>query len=192
MLFRSSDIDMSLSNRIAFAEARKADVFLSLHFNSAAPNNQQVGLETYSLTPSGMPSTITRGYYDDLALAFPNNAFDAENLRVALQVHRALLQVNGRHDRGVRRARYLSVLRGQNRPAILIEGGYLSNPVEARRIADPAYRQKLAEAVAGALAERSKVQSPMSNVGSRDHSGEVQRSGLLSQRPEVIPANVLP
>jgi N-acetylmuramoyl-L-alanine amidase len=139
-----------------------------------------------------MPSTITRGYHDDLALAFPNNAFDAENLRVALQVHRALLQVNGRHDRGVRRARYLSVLRGQNRPAILIEGGYLSNPLEARRIADPAYRQKLAEAVAGALAERSKVQSPKADVGSRDHSGEGQRSGFLSQRPEVIPANVLP
>ena len=29
--------------------------------------------------------------------------------------------------------------------------GYLSNPEEARRIADPAYRQKLAEAVARAL-----------------------------------------
>ena len=191
-LTRNSDIDMSLSNRIAFAEAHKADVFLSLHFNSAAPNNQQVGLETYSLTPSGMPSTITRGYHDDLALAFPNNAFDAENLRVALQVHRALLQVNGRHDRGVRRARYLSVLRGQNRPAILIEGGYLSNPLEARRIADPAYRQKLAEAVAGALAERAKAQSPKAEAGSRDRSSESQRSELRTQRPEGMPTNGLP
>jgi N-acetylmuramoyl-L-alanine amidase len=43
------------------------------------------------------------------------------------------------------------VLRGQERPAILVEGGYLSNPNEARLIADPAYRQKLAEAVARAL-----------------------------------------
>jgi N-acetylmuramoyl-L-alanine amidase len=54
-------------------------------------------------------------------------------------------------DRGVRRARYQTVLPGQNRPAVLIEGGYLSNPREARRIADPQYRQKLAEAVARAL-----------------------------------------
>ena len=98
-----------------------------------------------------MPSTITRGYYDDPALSFPNNAFDTQNLQVAVQVHRELLQVNGRHDRGLRRARYLGVLRGQNRPAILVEGGYLSNPHEARLIADPAYRQKLAEAVAKAL-----------------------------------------
>ena len=98
-----------------------------------------------------MASGVTRGYQDDPALVFPNNAFDAENLLVASWVHRSLLQVNGRHDRGVRRARYLGVLRGQKRPAILIEGGYLSNPLEARRIADPAYRQRMAEVVAKAL-----------------------------------------
>ena len=150
-LTHNNDVELSVSNRIAFAEAHKADVFLSLHFNSSAPNDQQVGLETYCLTPTGMPSTVTRGYNDDPALAFPNNAFDTQNVQFAWQVHRALLQVNGRHDRGVRRARYLGVLRAQNRPSILIEGGYLSNPREARQIADPAYRQKLAEAVAKAL-----------------------------------------
>jgi N-acetylmuramoyl-L-alanine amidase len=150
-LTRTDDKDLSVSNRIAFAEAHKAAVFLSLHFNSSAPNDQQAGLETYCLTPTGMPSTVTRGFGDDPGLAFPNNAFDAQNLQFALRVHRALLQVNGRHDRGVRRARFLGVLRGQHCPAILVEGGYLSNPQEARRIADPAYRQKLAEAVAQAL-----------------------------------------
>ena len=98
-----------------------------------------------------MASSVTRGYADDPALAFPNNAFDAENLQFACWVHRALLQAGGQRDRGVRRARYLGVLRGQNRPAILVEGGYLSNPREARRIADPRYRQKLAEALASAL-----------------------------------------
>jgi N-acetylmuramoyl-L-alanine amidase len=53
----------------------------------------------------------------------------------------------------VRRARFLSVLRGQQCPAVLLEGGYLSNSKEARQIADPAHRQKLAEAVAKALCE---------------------------------------
>ena len=167
-LTRNNDTELSVSNRIAFAEAHKADVFLSLHFNSSAPNDQQTGLETYCLTPTGMPSTVTRGYNDDAALAFPNNAFDAQNVQFALQVHRALLQVNGRHDRGLRRARYLGVLRGQNRPAILVEGGYLSNPREARLIADPAYREKLAQAVAQALAMKSEVQRPESEVGSQE------------------------
>ena len=148
---RTNDADLSVSNRIAFAGAHQADLFLSLHFNSSAPSDQQAGLETYCLTPTGMPSTLTRGFGDDCGLAFPNNAFDAQNLQFAARVHRALLQVNGKRDRGVRRARFLGVLRGQHCPAILVEGGYLSNPQEARRIADPAYRQKLAEALAQAL-----------------------------------------
>ena len=151
-LTRTTDIDMPLPNRVAFADAHHADLFLSLHFNSAAPDQNQAGLETYCLTPTGMISSVTRGYDDDPGLSFPNNAFDEQNLQLALLVHRALLPVNGQLDRGVRRARYLGVLRNQNRPAVLIEGGYLSNPREARLISSAAYRQKLAEAVAGALA----------------------------------------
>jgi N-acetylmuramoyl-L-alanine amidase len=160
LLTRTSDIDLSLSNRVAFAEERKAALFLSLHFNSASSSDQnEAGLETYCLTPAGLPSNLTRGYFDDLAVAFPNNAFDTQNLLLALSVHRALLQATGSHDRGVRRARFPGVLRGQQRPAILIEGGYLSNPHEARQIADPAYRQKLAEAVAKALGCRPTLET---------------------------------
>ena len=150
-LTRTSDTDSSLSNRVAFAEAHHADVFISLHFNSAAPDTQQAGLETYSLTPAGMPSTLTRGYDDIWSQSFPGNSFDAQNLQLAVRLHRALLHATGEADRGVRHARFLGVLRGEKRPAILIEGGYLSNPHEARRIADPEFRQKLAEAVAAAL-----------------------------------------
>jgi N-acetylmuramoyl-L-alanine amidase len=149
-LTRADDTDVALSDRVAFAAQHKADVFLSLHFNSAAPNQTEAGLETYFLTPEGMPSSLTRGFSDEIGLTFPNNAFDTQNLFLALQVHRAVLQVSG-HDRGVRHARFPGVLRGQDCPAVLIEGGYLSNLEEARRIADPSYREELAEAVARAL-----------------------------------------
>lgn len=151
LLTRTDDAEISLSNRVAFAEEHHADLFVSLHFNSVSTSHEQMGLETYCLTPVGMPSTLKRGYEDDAALVFANNAFDEQNFQLALKVHRALIQGTGLADRGVRRARFLGVLRGQNRPAILIEGGYLSNPREARRIADPAFRQKLAESVANAL-----------------------------------------
>jgi len=154
-LTRTDDREVALSNRVAFAQDHNADLFLSLHFNSAGTNITQAGLETYCVTPFGMPSTITRGYVDDSTLIFPNNAFDPQNLQLAFRLHRTLLEVNGHLDRGVRRARFLSVLRNQQRPALLIEGGYLSNPREARKIADPAYRQKLAEAVAQGLAIES-------------------------------------
>ena len=150
-LTRTNDTDIALSNRVAFAEAYHADLFLSLHFNSAAPNTEPNGLETYCLTPAGMPSSLTRDFEDNLALVFPNNSFDDQNLQYAACIHRALLGVNGDADRGIAHARFMGVLRGQRRAAVLLEGGYLSNPREARRIADPAHRAKLAEAVANAL-----------------------------------------
>lgn len=149
-LTRTKDTDMSLADRVAFAEQHQADLFLSLHFNSAAPLREPAGLETYCLTPARMPSSLARGE-DDASQIFPNNAFDDQNLQYAVRLHRALLAVNGNEDHGVGHARFLGVLRGQHRPAVLVEGGYLSNPREARRIADPLYRQKLAEAVATAL-----------------------------------------
>jgi len=150
-LTRTGDVDVSLPDRTAFAEAHHADLFLSLHFNASGGNGDPAGVETYCLTPTGMASSVTRGYSDDTDQVFPNNTFDAENLRYAVRLQRALLEINGATDRGVRRARYPAVLRGSSQPAVLIEGGYLSNPREARKIADPAYRQKLAEAVARAL-----------------------------------------
>jgi N-acetylmuramoyl-L-alanine amidase len=150
-LTRTNDVDVSLADRVAFAEQHKADLFVSLHFNSFAPEQKEAGLETFCLTPAGMPSTLTRDYADYVAQVFPNNAHDVENWAYAVKLHRALLRTNLLADRGVRHARFMGVLRGQNRPALLIEGGYLSNPAEARRIAAPAFRQKLAEAMAAAL-----------------------------------------
>jgi len=150
-LTRTSDVDIALSNRVAFAGAHHADLFISLHFNSALnPGQKPAGLETYCLTPAGMPSTLARGP-DILSQVFPNNAFDAQNLQVAVCLHRAILRATGLEDRGVSRARFIGVLHRQYCPAVLIEGGYLSNPHEAKRIENPEFRQKLAEAVADAL-----------------------------------------
>lgn len=148
-LTRTANVEVALSNRVAFADSVGANLFLSLHFNSAAPDKS--GVETYCLTPPGVPSTLTRGYIDERDLRLPNNHFDAQNVQLAVAIHHAMLQVNGGRDRGVRRARFLTVLRGQQRPAVLLEGGYLSNTAEARLIAQASHRQRLAEAVAGAI-----------------------------------------
>ena len=162
LLTRTSDVDMWLTNRVSFADTNKADLFVSLHFNAAPSpaDHDEAGIETFCVTPTGMPSTLTREYEDDATLIFPNNRFDAENFKYAIQVQRTVLKISGAKDHGVRRARFMTVLRGQNCPAILVEGGYLSNPREARRVADPAYRQKLAEAVAAALLEKTELHNP--------------------------------
>jgi len=150
-LTRTDDVYVANPDRAVFAEAHHAALFISLHFNSSAPDQTQAGLETYCLTPTGMSSTLTRGYTDFWSDNFSNNAFDAENLQLAVRLHAALLRTVGLEDRGVRRARFMAVLDGQHCPAVLIEGGYLSNPHEAKLIESPEYRQKLAEAIATTL-----------------------------------------
>ncbi len=150
-LTRTNDVDESLSNRVAFAGAHHADLFISLHFNSLAPDKIPAGIETYCLTPTGMPSTLTRGYGDYWSENFPNNAFDSPNLQLAVRLQGALLRETGLEDRGVCRARFIGVLHGQHRPAVLIEAGFLSNPSDARQIENADFRQKLAQAVADAL-----------------------------------------
>lgn len=151
-LTRTSDVYVTNESRVTFAEAHHADLFISLHFNAPGDNDKRAaGLETYCITPTGMPSTLTRNFSDIWSEILPNNAFDAQNLQLAVRIHAALLRATGIEDRGVRHSRFETVLRGQNRPAILVEGGYLSNPAEARLIESPEYRQKLAQAVADAL-----------------------------------------
>jgi N-acetylmuramoyl-L-alanine amidase len=151
IMTRQSDVDLSLTERVNIADQAKADFFLSLHFNSGSANRELSGIETYCLTPVGMPSHLTRDYEDDVRQVFPNNTFDEQNMRAAVRLHGVILQASGAQDRGVRRARFMTVLRGQNRPAVLVEGGYLTNPAEAQRIASAAYRQTLAEALARGL-----------------------------------------
>jgi N-acetylmuramoyl-L-alanine amidase len=150
-LTRTNDSDRSLAERIGIAERRRAALFVSLHFNSGGAKGDLEGLETYCLTPAGMPSNVVRTAADDSRQTYPNNAFDAENVCWAMRLHRALVERTAEPDRGLRRARFMGVLRGQHRPAILLEGGYLSHPREATLIGSPEYRQQLAEAVAQAL-----------------------------------------
>ncbi len=149
VLTRTTDRTVELTERVLIAEQQQADLFISLHLNAAAAG--AAGLETYCLTPAGMASTLTRNYADPTNIVLPGNSQDFQSLHLAMRVHRSLLQNIGMADRGVQRARFMAVLKTQQRPAILIEGGYLSDRNEAKLLASPDYRQKLALAVAKAL-----------------------------------------
>lgn len=149
VLTRPTDRNVELTERVLIAEQNQADLFISLHLNAAA--NGVTGLETYCLTPAGMASTLTRNFADPTNVVLPGNARDFENMHLAMRVHRSLLQTVGMPDRGVQRARFMAVLKTQQRPAILVEGGYISDRNEARQIDNAEYRQKLALAVAKAL-----------------------------------------
>lgn len=151
IMTRSADEFIDLPSRPALAAKRRADLFISLHFNSAGANNKNArGVETYCLTLPGAPSTNGGG--DSLPGALPGNRHDGFNLLLAYHIQKAMVAKTGADDRGVRRARF-AVLRDASVPAVLVEGGFMTNPGEAKRIAEPGYRRTLARAITNAVLE---------------------------------------
>lgn len=147
-LSRSKDALLSLSARTRAAQEAHASLFISLHCNHA-PNCQAEGIETYTLPLPGFTST-SGGVA--ARQAEPGDPFTATSGLLACHIHNRLLQRTGAADRGVRRAQF-EVLRNAPCPAVLIECGFLSNTNEAGRLALPAYRQALAEAVTQGILE---------------------------------------
>jgi len=143
---RSSDISVSLDDRVNFANRFTRAVFISIHFNSS---NGGTGLESYALAPDGTPSNASSENHptaNDMAW-YPGNSRDSANIALTAAVHASVLRQLRTNDRGIRHARF-HVLRGMNVPALLLEGGFLSDPAEAQRIATSQFRQQLGEAIA--------------------------------------------
>jgi N-acetylmuramoyl-L-alanine amidase len=159
VLTRSGDTYPELDERPAIARRRDSDLFVSLHFNSAdssAARSVQ-GVEVYCLTPSRATSTNTRGP-GGTRRAEPGNRLDAKNVLLAYQIQRAMVRNLGAEDRGVRRARW-AVLRTAEMPAVLIEAGFMTHPIESRKIYSSVDRQKMAQAIAaGILAYKKSVE----------------------------------
>lgn len=144
---RSNDVGLSLEERSDFANRFPNSVFVSIHFNSASGG---AGVESYALAPEGVPSNATEGENHSSGtdlLRHPGNEQDPQNIALTAAVHAAVLSRVTPFDRGVRHARF-KVLRNIKVPALLLEGGFLSDPVEGPRIATAEYRQQLGAAIA--------------------------------------------
>jgi N-acetylmuramoyl-L-alanine amidase len=159
VMTRDTDEFVDLEQRPAIARRQKADVFVSLHYNGAeGGGNSANGIEVYCLTPAGATSTNARGDSSISTKAWPGNLNNSRNMLLAFQVHKAMVGALETNDRGVRRARF-AVLRSATMPAILVEGGFLSDPTEAQRIYSTAGRDQLARAIAdGVLAYKRLVE----------------------------------
>ncbi len=157
-LTRSTDSFIELPTRPELAKRRNADLFVSLHFNSADSSRNSVqGAEVYCLTPAGASSTNARGEGSGAGW-FAGNRCNDRNFFLAYQVQKSLTRTLAVEDRGVRRARF-AVLRDAEMPAVLIEAGFMSHPAEGRKIFDPAYRRQMARAIVeGLLAYKRQVE----------------------------------
>jgi N-acetylmuramoyl-L-alanine amidase len=146
VMIRSADQYLSLEERPVRARQQRADLYLSLHYNSAAAssNNAARGVEVYCLPPAQAQSTM--GRTNDFGAALSGNRFDQKNILLAYQIQKSLVNGLSAVDRGVRRARF-SVLRNVEMPAVLIEAGFMSHPEELTQIMDPVHRRKTALAI---------------------------------------------
>ncbi|MFM1769845.1 MAG: hypothetical protein RJA22_2374 [Verrucomicrobiota bacterium] len=159
LLTRTADTLIERGTRPQMANQRKADLFISLHFNSAdGPGGSAVqGAETYSLTPTSASSTHDRSGRVSRSI-LPGNRQDPRNTLLAWHIQKALVERAGCEDRGMKRARW-DVLTTAEMPAALVEAAFMTNPTDARRIYEPAQRRKMAEAIVqGILAYKKTVE----------------------------------
>ena len=119
---RSSDVDMTLSNRASFASKVGADLFVSLHMNA---------------------STAAYAYGTEVYYSEKNNNTNSAGLTSKALGTLMLNNITGTlgtDNRGVKSERY-TVVHSNTVPAILIELGFISNKNDYAKITDPAFQE---------------------------------------------------
>lgn len=159
---RKTDTYVGLEERCLIANKVKADLFLSIHANTA-PVRSVVGTETYylnrgdsreDLALAARENTLAQKKVSDLndlvkrILLFDKRDESREfAARIQAATHDLAKETHGRiHNRGVRSAP-LVVLIGATMPSVLVEIGFLSNAREEALLRKSEHRQKLAEAL---------------------------------------------
>jgi len=162
-LTRTRDRYISLNERTAFANKHDADVFISIHANSS-PIKSTRGIETYFLAEASTEralklaaresgTTVSRlSDVDKIKHDLRFNTKMRESPQLAKIIQSALLsrltrKYSNIKDLGVKRGPFY-VLAGAANASILIELGFLSNRLEARRLRAPKFRENIAEGIA--------------------------------------------
>jgi len=157
VMTRTHDEFVELSERPLLASRRGADLFVSLHYNALDPATR--GVEVFCLTPAGMSSSDQGGGRSSRP-AEAGNAQDDRNVLLGYQLQKSITRSLPLEDLGLKRSRF-EVLRLARMPAVLIEGGCMSNAEEARNIYDAAFRKRMARAIVkGILAYKQAVGAP--------------------------------
>jgi N-acetylmuramoyl-L-alanine amidase len=166
-LTRDADQRVSLRDRALAANARRADLFVSIHVNWFEDGRSNRGIETYFLGPSDDPfvtelaklENVESGY----SIADVRRLLDSIYADLRQQQSRALAGWVQRRlveaarevapdvaDRGVKSAPFL-VLVATEMPAILAEVASVANDEDARRLGDESYRERIAVALSDGI-----------------------------------------
>lgn len=179
VLVRDRDVFLELEDRSKKANSVQADLFVSVHFNSAAAKSAR-GVETWMLTPVGEASFATKTVKKK---ADPGNVNDAWNLLLAYKVQSALSNKIDAEDRGVKCANF-TVLRDLKCPGILVECGFFTNASEAALIARTNRRELIAQGIADGISSYAGTLNSLkgNKPATTNKSSEKRKSSLLRHR----------
>lgn len=169
-LTRSGDNFVKLSNRTKFVNKKNADIFISIHANAVSKKDAYKvnGIECYFLSKSrssrakrvaakeNSADLSEMDYYGKETLLSTINSHNivASN-KLAIDLQRGMLgslkkSYKNVTDGGVREGPFW-VLVGAQMPSVLVEVGFISHPVEARRLVSSKYQKKLALGMADGI-----------------------------------------
>lgn len=174
VLTRTGDYFVPLRERTTFANAQRADLFVSIHANAHRASGSE-GVETYFLSSEAsdnearqvaalengviqLESPASRRKLDILKTILwdlAQSEFQQESSRLAETVLDTTTQSLRIPNRGVKQAGFY-VLGGAAMPAILVEIGFLTNKKEERKLMDSRYREQVARAIYAGLAEHKR------------------------------------
>lgn len=127
-LTRHNDSFLELQERVDLAHDKNSTIFVSLHYNTA-PSADAQGIEVY--------------YYDPKT----TSKRTAESKKLAKLVLDGVVANAQTKSRGIKHGNF-RVIRETKVPAILVEGGFLTNAAELKQLKSPTYLNKLAKGVA--------------------------------------------
>ncbi len=169
-LTRTNDTFIKVMNRTVLANEKNADLFISIHTNSVPKEkaNEVTGIETFFLSPArnerAKRVAAIENKSDIREMSSSSQSVFLESLnrpritashKFAIDVQAGLLQATRSKykdikDSGVREGPFW-VLVGAQMPSILVELGYVSHPIESKRLYDQDYQLLLANGIANGV-----------------------------------------
>ena len=146
IMTREGDYFVPLEVRAKIANSARNSIFVSIHFNATNDDPNATGFEIFSFTPRGAPSTSDGTVTASSVNMQPGSSADAQSMALSACIYHSLLGHLPEYDRGIKRARF-AVLRLTKVPAVLIEGGFLTERGESKLISNKDWRAKLAGAI---------------------------------------------
>ena len=146
IMTREGDYFVPLEVRAKIANAARNSIFVSIHFNATNDDPNATGFEIFSFTPRGAPSTSDGTAAASSVNVQPGSSVDAQSLALSACIYHSVLGHLREYDRGIKRARF-AVLRLTKVPAVLIEGGFLTERGESKLISNKDWRAKLAGSI---------------------------------------------